>query len=78
VKKVRSIDGWEFSEDGLQLTKQFTNNISYQLPVTDYAGNISMVDINILKATYINLIYASHNSRVGWSFGYGNYDVAGK
>lgn len=77
-EKIRSIDGWEFSEDGLQLTKQFTNNISYQLPVTDYAGNISMVDINILKATYINLIYASHNSRVGWSFGYGNYDVAGK
>ena len=23
-------------------------------------------------------MYASHNSQIGWSYGYGNYDVAGK
>ena len=44
----------------------------------DYAGNKTIIDVNITQATYINIIYASHNSVVGWSFGYGNYDVAGK
>lgn len=74
---IREIDGWNFSEDKLKLDKEFTNNISYQLPIKDYAGNENFVEINITQATYINLIYASHNSNVGWTYGYGNYDVAG-
>lgn len=73
---VRKLEGWTLN--GLTLEKEFTNNISYEIPVLDYAGNKSIVDVNITKATYINVIYASHNSMIGWSFGYGNYDVAGK
>ena len=77
-ENIRNIDGWKKSSNNLALTKEFTNNISYNLPITDYAGNTSNVEINVTQATYINVIYASHNSSYGWSFGYGNYDVAGK
>ena len=77
-ENIRKIDGWSFKDNNLKITKEFTNNISYQLPITDYAGNTSNVDINITQAKYINVVYASHNSCIGWSFGYGNYDVAGK
>lgn len=77
-ENIRKINGWSFKDNNLKITKEFTNNISYQLPITDYAGNTSNVDINITQATYINVVYASHNSCIGWSFGYGNYDVAGK
>lgn len=77
-EKIRDIEGWKFSEDKLKLEKDFTNNISYELPIVDYAGNKSIVNVEIKQATYINIIYASHNSVVGWSFGYGNYDIAGK
>lgn len=77
-EKIRNIDGWKISEDELKLEKEFTNNISYELPVIDYAGNKSNVKIIITQATYIKITYASHNSVIGWSFGYGNYDVAGK
>lgn len=75
---IRELEGWDFSDDKLKAEKEFTNNISYELPIEDYAGNKSIVEVNITKATYINIIYASHNSQVGWSFGYGNYDIAGK
>ena len=77
-EKIKNLEGWKMSEDGLTIEKEFTNNISYKLPICDFAGNEGNVEVNILKATYINLIYASHNSAVGWSYGYGNYDIAGK
>lgn len=77
-ENIRKIDGWSFKDNNLKITKEFTNNISYQLPITDYAGNTSNVEVNITQATYINIVYASHNSCYGWSFGHGNYDVAGK
>lgn len=77
-EKIRNIEGWKISEDKLNAEKEFTNNISYQLPIIDYAGNKSVVEIAITQATYINIIYASHNSEIGWTFGYGNYDIAGK
>ena len=77
-ESIRNIEGWNFSQDNLKIDKEFTNNISYELPIIDYAGNKSVVEVAITQATYIKLIYASHNSVVGWSFGYGNYDVAGK
>ncbi len=77
-EQIRDIDGWEISNDRLTIQKEFTNNISYELPIIDYAGNKSIVNVEITKATYAKLIYASHNSEVGWTFGYGNYDIAGK
>lgn len=77
-EKIRKLEGWELSEDKLKAEKEFTNNISYELPIIDYAGNKSIINVNITKATYINIIYASHNSNVGWTYGYKNYDIAGK
>lgn len=77
-EKIKEFDGWKFSDDKLKAEKEFTNNISYELPIVDYAGNKTIINVDITKATYINIVYASHNSVVGWSFGYGNYDVAGK
>lgn len=72
---IRKIDGWEGKEDSY--TKIFENNISYEIPVKDLAGNVSKAKIEIKDATAIVLRYASHNSEVGWTFGYGNYDIAG-
>lgn len=77
-EKIKELEGWKFSNDKLKAEKEFTNNISYELPIVDYAGNRTIINVDITQATYINIIYASHNSVVGWSFGYGNYDVAGK
>ena len=77
-EKIKEFDGWKFSADKLKAEKEFTNNISYELPIADYAGNKAIIKVDVTKATYINIVYASHNSVVGWSLGYGNYDVAGK
>lgn len=77
-EQIKNLEGWKFSKDGLDIKKEFTNNISYELPIIDFAGNRGSVTINITKATYINIVYASHNSMVGWSYGYENYDIAGK
>lgn len=76
-ENVRGLEGWNFSSDKLTLEKEFTNNISYELPIVDYAGNQIDFNINITQATFVNMVYASHNSIIGWTFGYGNYDVAG-
>lgn len=75
---IKDLEGWKLNENKTIAEKEFTNNISYQLPIEDFAGNQGIIEINITKATYINIIYASHNSNVGWTFGYGNYDIAGK
>lgn len=75
---IKELSGWNMSANKLKIEKEFTNNISYKLPIYDLAGNDGNVEINISKATYIKINYASHNSDVGWSFGYGNYDIAGK
>lgn len=77
-EQIKQLSGWNMSANKLKIEKEFTNNISYKLPIYDLAENEGNVEINILKATYIKINYASHNSMVGWSFGYGNYDVAGK
>lgn len=64
-ENIRKNDGWSFKENNSKITKEFTNNISYQLPITDYAGNTSSVEVNVTQATYINIVYASHNSCYG-------------
>lgn len=76
-EKIRQLEGWNFSENEQQMDKVFTNNISYELPIQDYAGNQTNFIINITQATFINIEYASHNSNIGWTYGYGNYDIAG-
>ena len=77
-EKVRQLNGWNISSDSKQLNKEFVSNVSYELSVTDLAGNSNTVTVSVTGATYINLTYASHNSEIGWSYGHGNYDIAGK
>lgn len=77
-EKIRKLSGWNISSDSKQLNKQFVSNVSYELSVTDLAGNSTTTTVNVTGATYINLVFASHNSNIGWSYGYGNYDIAGK
>lgn len=75
---LRNVTGWNISSSKLVLSKEFTNNVSYIFEVMDFAQNKTQVEVNITKATNISIVYASHNSEIGWTFGYGNYDVAGK
>ena len=72
---IRKLEGWNKKEN--QYSKIFENNISYELPIIDLAGNSTKAKIEIKNATSIILSYASHNSEIGWTFGYGNYDIAG-
>lgn len=73
---IRKLDGWTEENNNI-LKKIFNNNLSYTTTIEDLAGNKSDVEINITGATYVILSYASHNSMIGWSYGYGNYDIAG-
>lgn len=73
---IRRLEGWNLEEE-TKLKKTFTNNLSYTTTIQDLAGNVSEVEIHITGAENIVLSYASHNSVVGWSYGYGNYDIAG-
>lgn len=77
-EKVRKIEGWELSETEENLTREFANNVTYPLPVTDYAQNISQVEININKATYIKLEYGGLGANCKWEFGQGNNEIVGK
>ena len=77
-EKIRNVKGWNLSEDDKILTNDFTNNIYYELDVIDFAQNVSKIQIDVSEATNIILSYASHNSEYGWSYGYSNYDIAGK
>ena len=74
---IRDVKGWISSQDKKRITKEFPSNVSYYLPVYDYSKNEGKVEVNVTNAEYINLTYGSHNSEIGWSFGYGNYDIAG-
>lgn len=76
-EKIRGVEGWKLTQNEMQLEKEFTNNISYIFTITDLAQNTKEIEINISKATNIMITYASHNSAIGWTYGYGNYDVAG-
>ena len=74
-EKIRKLEGWKQTENSYK--KIFESNISYEIPIQDLAGNKTKTKIEIKEATSIVLRYASHNSEVGWTYGYGNYDVAG-
>ena len=75
-EQIRNLDGWNL-ENKTILKKIFNNNLSYTTTIQDLAGNSSNVEVNVVEATNVVLSYASHNSMVGWSYGYGNYDIAG-
>ena len=73
---IRNLEGWTKDND-TNIKKVFTSNVSYITEIQDYAGNKTELEINVTDATNIVLKYASHNSEIGWTYGYGNYDIAG-
>ena len=77
-EQIRILKDWNLTQDKTTLTKEFPANVSYIVKITDLAQNSSDVEVTITNATYIVLTYASHNSEVGWTYGLGNYDIAGK
>lgn len=77
-EQIRQLNGWDISVNNKILSKDFVSNVSYELKIYDLAGNSDVVNVSVTGATYIKLTYASHNSEVGWTYGFGNYDIAGK
>ena len=75
-EKIRDLDGWSLENETI-LKKIFNNNLSYTTNIKDLAGNSAEVEVNVVEATNVVLSYASHNSEIGWSYGIGNYDIAG-
>ena len=60
-ENVRPINGWEFYNNHSSLSKIFSSPITYPIPITDYAGNVSEVFVNIKNAKNIMLYYANYN-----------------
>ena len=55
-EEIRPLDGWEDTDGKNKIwKKEFTNNITYEIPIIDYAQNESIIKINITKATYIKI-----------------------
>ena len=75
-EKIRNLEGWTNKND-TTIEKVFSSNVSYITEIEDLAGNKAELEINVTQATNIILSYASHNSEVSWTYGYGNYDIAG-
>ena len=77
TEEIQPLNDWE-TADNIMFSKVFPANVSYIIEIYDFAQNKSQVEVNVTNATYIVLTYASHNSEVGWTYGLGNYDIAGK
>ena len=76
-EEIRLLEQWQNSNNKT-FSKTFPANVSYLLEIMDYAENKSKVEVNVTNATYIIFEYAAHNSNIGWTYGLGNYDIAGK
>lgn len=58
-ESICPISGWDSSNNNTILSKEFTNYITYGLPITDFAQNHSEVLIDIKNATYLSLQYGT-------------------
>ena len=61
---LRNLDGWELSDSNTTLSKIFCSSISYPIPITDYAGNVSEVLVDVKNAKNIVLYYANYNNYI--------------
>lgn len=60
-ESVKPIEGWKESTSGLVIEKEFSNPISYILPLEDYASNPIEVLIDIKNANAISLEYGTYD-----------------
>lgn len=58
---IRPISGWDISSNYMLLSKEFTNCISYALPIIDFAQNSSEVLVDIKDATNVMLEYGTYD-----------------
>lgn len=58
-ESIQPINGWNISTENMVLSKEFMNSISYILPITDFAQNLSEILIDVKKATNISLQYGT-------------------
>lgn len=62
-EKIKNIDGWNLSSDGLTLTKTYSSNTTEEIYVKDLAGNITTVNISIVNIDKVSpnlkLIYSN-------------------
>lgn len=58
-ESIQPINGWNISTENMVLSKEFMNSISYTLPLTDFAQNLSEVLVDVKKATNISLQYGA-------------------
>lgn len=56
---IRPIEGWNLSNNNLELSKEFSNIIYYPITITDFAQNTSKVYVDIKNATFIKLNYTT-------------------
>lgn len=59
---IRPISGWTLSTNSTSLSKEFSNPISYFLPITDFAENSSDIFIMIENASHILLQYGTYDA----------------
>ena len=60
-ESIRPINGWDFDNNNSSLSKVFSSPITYPIPITDYAGNISEVFVDVKNAKNIVFYYANYN-----------------
>lgn len=56
---ITNLVGWISSTDNTVLSKEFCNPVSYKLPITDFAQNLSEVFVLIKNATNLSLNYGT-------------------
>ena len=47
-EKIKPLEGWTLSEDGLTLTKEYANSANELLRISDEVGNITNVDLEVI------------------------------
>lgn len=77
-EKIRELSGWTISDDNLNISKIFKCNTVQKIGVSDCAHNNTEIEITVNNAKSINILYASHNSGVGWSDIIQSGEIAGK
>lgn len=77
-EELRAREEWQNEENKLSMSKIFPSNVEYQITASDLAGNTTEVLVDVNKATYIKLIYGSHNLNYGWLFAEDRGKIAGK
>ncbi len=82
-EKLRPIKAWNISTaDYATLTKEFKNNVTYPIPIVDYAQNTTTTEVNINKATNIIFKYGALGGDTtklrNWEIGQGNNEIVGQ